>query len=391
MKIALVLSSPPAYSETFFRSKIKGLQENGHEVILVTPKSKVEFDLCAHKTHPKIYSNKLVQVWAMFLVGLSLLPYYQRIKNYYTLERKEKTSVKRIIEKIYINATLLKLGVDWLHFGFATMALERELVAKTIEAKMAVSFRGYDINVYPLKHADCYKKLWQHVDKVHSISNFLVQKAHTLGLSAATSYQIIPPAVSFPQIAKLARKLQSPSIINIVTVTRLQHIKGIDLLLQTAQYLKEQQIEFDWYVIGDGKSSKRERYFYHRYEAGLEDYVHFLGKLSHKETLKKMSEANLYVQSSLNEGFCNAVLEAQALGKISIAFNTGALDENIINKQTGFLVEGLTAAALGQKIVNVLNLSLVEKEKIIRQAQERVKNSFTLQHQKEAFNQFYSL
>ena len=34
MKIGIVLSSTPAYSETFFNSKIKGLQKNGFEVVL---------------------------------------------------------------------------------------------------------------------------------------------------------------------------------------------------------------------------------------------------------------------------------------------------------------------------------------------------------------------
>ena len=34
MKIGIVLSSIPAYSETFFNSKIKGLQKNGFEVVL---------------------------------------------------------------------------------------------------------------------------------------------------------------------------------------------------------------------------------------------------------------------------------------------------------------------------------------------------------------------
>lgn len=390
MKIALVLPAPPAYSETFFRSKIKGLKENGHEVILITAKSRSTFDLCSHRTHPKVYSNKLVQVGAMFLVGLSLLPYWRCVKNYYRLEKKEKTSVKRIIEKIYINATLLKLEVDWLHFGFATMALERELVAKAIKAKMAVSFRGYDINVYPLKHAGCYKKLWQQVDKVHSISEFLIQKAYALGLATKTNYKIIPPAVNFSQLTKLNENSTPTTKINIVTIARLQYIKGIDMFLQTAEFLKKQQLDFNWYIIGDGKAADKERYLYHRYEAGLENEVHFLGELTHTETLKKLSQATIYVQTSLNEGFCNAVLEAQALGKISVAFNTGALKENIIDGNTGFLVKVVTPTALAREIIKVLNLPSLEKKIITQQARERVKNSFTLQQQKEAFNFFYS-
>ena len=34
MKIGIVLSSTPSYSETFFISKIKGLQKHGFEVVL---------------------------------------------------------------------------------------------------------------------------------------------------------------------------------------------------------------------------------------------------------------------------------------------------------------------------------------------------------------------
>ena len=34
MRIGLVLPSLPGYSETFFQYKIKGLKENGHDVIL---------------------------------------------------------------------------------------------------------------------------------------------------------------------------------------------------------------------------------------------------------------------------------------------------------------------------------------------------------------------
>ena len=50
MTIALVLPQPPGYSETFFRSKIKGLQANGHQVILVTAATNKTFDLCEHRS-----------------------------------------------------------------------------------------------------------------------------------------------------------------------------------------------------------------------------------------------------------------------------------------------------------------------------------------------------
>lgn len=388
MKIALILSSPPGYSETFFRSKIKGLKEKGHEVVLITSKSNRSFDLCEHQTHPQVYQNKIRQIIAMLWVFLSLIPFWKQAKRFYSLEKLEGTSTKRIIEKIYINATLLKLNVDWLHFGFATMSLDRELVAKAIKAKMAVSFRGYDIGVYPLKHKGCYQQLWKHLDKVHSISHYLLHRAYQLGLSQSTPYQIITPAVDFSDLPN-PKACDNDGKTKIITIARLHYIKGIDDLLKTADHLKNKGVKFEWQVIGDGHQSDLERYHYHRYELGLEEEVKFIGKLNHEQTLESLAKSDLYVQTSLSEGFCNAVLEAQALGKLCVAFNSGALAENIKDRETGFLAKSFSPESLSQEIIKVNNFAEVDKQKISQQAQERVQKDFNLNQQKEAFNQFY--
>ena len=47
---------------------------------------------------------------------------------------------------------------------------------------MGVSLRGYDIDIYPLKHKSCYSLMWRKVDKIHSISYSLLKKARKFGL-----------------------------------------------------------------------------------------------------------------------------------------------------------------------------------------------------------------
>ena len=195
MKIALVLSAPPGYSETFFNFQIKGLKENGHDVTLFTGNSSLQYDFCKHRTHPNVNKFRVLQIFLMIYRGFTLLPNFKAVKTYIHLERKQGTPIRRVIEKIYINASLLKFKGDWVHYGFATVALGRELVPQAIGAKMAVSFRGYDINVYPLKHDNCYNLLWQQVDKVHSISTYLLNKSHNLGLDKNIPFQVIYPAV----------------------------------------------------------------------------------------------------------------------------------------------------------------------------------------------------
>lgn len=390
MKIAIVLSNPPGYSETFFRSKIKGLQTHGYQVVLVTAKRDVQFDLCEQRTHPKIYRNKVMQLLTMLKVFLSLSMYYKSVLAYYKLEQKEQTPVKRILEKIYLNATLLKLNADWLHFGFATMALERELVAKAIGAKMAVSFRGFDINVYPLKHPNCYTKIWKYVDAVHSISIDLWRKACDLGLAKTTPYQIISPAVDSHVITELIEYKEVNAPIEILTIARLHYIKGIDILIDTAKLLKNSGLNFIWRVVGSGDSQSLKRYKYHIYSLGLEDAIILEGEKTHKMSLKLLQLANIYVQPSYSEGFCNALLEAQAKGKLCIAFNSGGISENVIHGSTGFLVDEVSGNALAKEIIRTIELPQQDKTNIARQAMKRVQDEFTLVQQQQAFLKFYS-
>ena len=391
MIITLILPKAPAYSETFFRSKIEGLQESGHQVILVTAQSSEKFDGCKHLYHPRVNQNKLLQSLNMLINYLSLLPYLRNIVQYCKLERKDGVSIKRILEKIYLNSTLLKLKCDWIHFGFATMGVDRETVGRAIGAKTAVSLRGYDIDVYPLDKEGVYKKLWCNLDKVHSISNYLINKAEGMGLPFDKPKQIITPAVnveSLPNCSKMettaGQKLQ------LMTIARLHWIKGIDDLISAATLLKSANVDFEWSIVGDGDKKHQERYKFKVYEEELQGHVKFLGKCSHQQTLKALCESSIYVQTSLSEGFCNAVLEAQALGKLCIVTYGGALSENILDGKTGWIVPRLNPESLFRKIVEIDALDLQVKEQFSQNAKERVRVAYGIAKQKREFNRFYA-
>ena len=393
MKIGIVLSNPPEYSETFFTSKIKGLQANRMEVVLFVQKNDSEFSLCETKVAPKVYGNFIKQSLSFLGVFISLLPFLKSVLTFIKLEKEAGSSILAILKKIYLNSHILRHKVDWLHFGFATQALGSELVAKAIGAKMAVSFRGFDINVYPLKHPNCYAKVWQNVDKVHSISNYLLEKTYGLGLSKLVPYSIITPAVDFVKINKSPISNPQSPISNtlpiIVTIARLNWIKGIDVAINAMKILKEKEIDFEYHIIGSGIGKDEERYKFQVYELGLTKNVFFQGKLSHIKTLDFLKDASLYIQPSYNEGFCNAVLEAQAFGKLCVVSNTGGLPENIHNNKTGWLVPKNNAEALANKLIEVIHLPEAEKQQISENAKQRVKELFTIEQQQEKFVEFY--
>ena len=222
------------------------------------------------------------------------------IIRYIRLERRENTTWFQVVKKIYLNAHILSRKVDWLHFGFATQALSKELIAAAIDAKMALSFRGFDINVYPLKHPNCYRLLWKQVDKVHSISNYLLQQAYNLGLQKETELKIITPAVNVAQL-QLLNDVKFNGTVQIVTIARLHWIKGIDLAIDIMKILKEKGVNFTYHIIGNGTKEYLERFKYQVYELGLTDCVIFEGALSHNKTLQLLNNCEIYLQTSLKE------------------------------------------------------------------------------------------
>ncbi len=387
MKIGLVLSQTPGYSETFFNSKIKGLQDNGIDVRLFCQSKKEDFTLCPVILSPKVSRNPLLQSWYFVKEFFLLLPYLATVFRYIKLERKEGSGLLQIFKKIYLNAHLLKAKLDWLHFGFATMALGSETVAKAIGAKMAVSFRGFDIAIYPVKHPGCYTVLWKHLDKVHTISNDLLVLAKKHGLPESVPVVKITPAIDVNLFQSTSQTIAQNDTITFMTTGRLHWKKGFVPTIEALAMLKEQGLNFTYKIIGEGP--EYERIAFAAYQLGLKDCVEFLGKLPHVEVKKQLESATIYLQYSIQEGFCNAVLEAQAMGKLCIVSNAEGLSENVLHEETGWVVPKYNPEALAETIQKVVVLSSKQKILISETAQKRVKDEFNIEKQQMQFVSFY--
>jgi len=310
--------------------------------------------------------------------------YPKRIKKFVKLERKANRSWKQTIKNIYNNSHILTSNLDWLHFGFATMALQSEHVATAIDAKMGTSLRGFDVDVYPMMHPDCYELLWKQVTKVHTISKYLLEAAYNLGLSNTIPYQIITPAVD---ILKINQVKEASERLQFLTIARLHWIKGLSYTLEAMAILKKQGLKFKYTIIGSGR--EYEEITFAIYQLQLSDNVHFIGKASHDDIKDYLSRTDIYLQYSHSEGFCNAVLEAQAMGCLCVVSDGGALTENVIHNQTGWIVPKRNSKVLAKRLRDVINLTESDKNKIRLNAQNRVISSFNLIKQQNEFAEFY--
>lgn len=388
LKIGLVLSRVPNYSETFFLNKIKGLQASGFELVLFAQHTDAQFSLCPVVLSPAMGRKYSVnQAFKFFLTLLHLIGCYpRRVFNFVKIERRFDRAWFQILKNLYTNSHLLKADLDWVHFGFATIALQSESVAEAIGAKMAVSFRGYDITVYPESHSGCYNLLWKQVDKVHSISHFLLQKAYQLGLSSKKQYDIITPAIDIAQFKREDYKFSNTTL-KFLTVARLHPVKDLESVINAMAILKRHAVHFTYTIIGEGSEYNALQKQIEKLQ--LTPYIKLLGKKDHETIILEMQQTDIYIQYSVSEGFCNAVLEAQSVGLLCVVSDGGGLPENILQERTGWVVPKKNPTLLAQSIMNVIHLPHSDKERISKAAQDRVRKDFNLNLQRQRFKAFY--
>lgn len=128
----------------------------------------------------------------------------------------------------------------------------------------------------------------------------------------------------------------------VVTVARLSHEKGLEVLIEAADLVRRQHPNVRFVCVGDGPlAATLARQIAER---GLTEHVRLAG--FHRDIPSVLSAADFFVLPSHMEGMPNAVLEAFAAGLPVVASAAGGLVEAVENERTGLLVPARDANAL---------------------------------------------
>lgn len=390
--LGLVIPGPIGYSETFFRSKVKGLMEEGFRVIIYcVEKQSSESDFEYIYQWP-LARNPFLRMIQLTMGLLTLLTYPVRTLAFIREQRKNGKTVSDTFKGLYINGHLITgPRLNFLHFGFTTMAIGRETMGKVLDCQLSTSFRGYDVAIYPAKHGyDCYVDLWKNLDKVHTISDDLLNLAyHRLNLPRAIPACKITPAINTDKFAlSKERAFFTGGKIKILSIGRLHWKKGHEYALMALKEIKQRGIDFHYKIVGSGESA--ERISFARKQLGLEKEVEIIGKVPHDQIPDLMTDGDIFLQPSVQEGFGNAVLEAQMAGMLCIVSDAEGLAENVLHQQTGWVVPKANAQALAEQLIQVIIQPVSQLVELSEAAQRRVRKDFDIKSQIAAFVKFYS-
>lgn len=145
-----------------------------------------------------------------------------------------------------------------------------------------------------------------------------------------TIYNTLPDYIS-----PLDKQRQQNMPLTIGVVSRLEPIKGMDMVVPAFAQIAKQHPTARLLVVGDG--SLRQGMEQQVTEGSLTNRVEFAGRQPQSALLSYYDRIDILLMPSRSEGFGLTALEGMARGCVVVAANVGGLPEVVINGKTGLL------------------------------------------------------
>lgn len=128
---------------------------------------------------------------------------------------------------------------------------------------------------------------------------------------------------------------RNDSTLRIISTGTLYDVKNHKLLIDSFYGVSKKYPNVEMVILGDGElKSKLEKQIA---MYNLETKVHLLGKVSNPE--QYLASADIYVGTSLFEGFSLAALEAMSCGLPVIFTKAGGVSDIVLNNENGYLCD----------------------------------------------------
>lgn len=217
-------------------------------------------------------------------------------------------------------------------------------------------------------------------DSTHSL---LLKSGFIAPLRIRTIYNGLDlPALDRAKKAPLAK----PFGFTIVAAGRLNANKGFDFLLRgLAKFITETNNQ-DVGIIILGEGPERSSLTMLSKSLGIENRVVLPGFI--QEPANYLASADLYIQSSKNEGLSNALLEGMYLSGAVIATRAGGTEEVIEDGKNGLLIDYNDIDALAASIKDIATDNN-KKQKLTEAAHRTAQARFSIKAMGEGLEHFF--
>ena len=226
---------------------------------------------------------------------------------------------------------------------------------------------------------------------------FLTQIPYDLAISVSRSFrqyksntkkiEIITNGVELAgKNRKRSQSTKGTRTIQLLTVSRLEHQKGVDLLIKAINQIKDKMPPFQLTIIGNG--SQRNNYELQITKYKLEDNIKLVGKKTGEDLKNEYQNADLFILPSRAEGQPIVILEAWAHQLPVIATKVGHNPYMIKEDQTGWLASPNSVKSLEKTIRKALKQTSKWKT-IGKNGYNQVQKHYTWDTISEKINKIY--
>jgi colanic acid/amylovoran biosynthesis glycosyltransferase len=269
-------------------------------------------------------------------------------------------------KRVMLESFLREQKVSRILVEFGNLTPSIWPIAKSMGIPIFAYFRGFDATGYldaPFKRGrrlDAYRVMFENIDGVFSVSNFLLERMAALGLRHNNSY-VIPSGVD---TSLFAANKKEPYLV--ASVGRFIEKKAPQLAINAFARASKDFPGAVLVMVGEGELLNECKRLVSK--LGVEDKVRFLGGIEHSKVAEILSRCDVYLQHSVkgrngdSEGVPTALQEAMAAGCAVLATRHAGSPEIIEDQRSGRLIDEHDIDALEENLRD-----LFENRQVCRQ------------------------
>ncbi len=351
LRIAYLNSHYPALSHTFIEREVREVRRQGLEVDTFSIRRPGKADLLgphreeAERTFYLLVRWPLVRALAVALLTRPL----GLLRTVLAAQRLSPPGMKtRLLhcayaaEAVLLAQELERRSLRHVHVHMANNGASVALLAGEFDSSLSYSLTIHGSAEFFDVKGVCLKAKAEKAVFVRCISNFCrAQVMAWTDPSVWPRFHVVHTGLDVDAFhPSLGGRNGS---LRILTVGRIDPMKGYHLLMEALNRLSGKGIDWRWDLVGDGPQRKSlERL---AVEHGIQDRIRFSGAVGQDAIQDHYDRADLMVVSSFMEGVPVVLMEAMAKGLAVISTNVAGIPE-LIDPGTGLLVVPGSAEAL---------------------------------------------
>lgn len=271
-----------------------------------------------------VKSSKVITAARLFITHMIYKMGQNRSRYYFSVLSQMET-----IEKLYDTA-IVYTGP----FDFASC-----YVLKKVKANQYIQWIHFDVSKFGFNEK-LAKEIYPRFQKIVAVSSVAAKELERRVPSVKGKVEVIPNFVPISSCMQKATVYEaypeSKEIFKLLTVGRLSAEKGQIMIPDIVEALLRMGMRnFKWYIVGEGR--QRELIEKRIFELNISEYIEMAGLK--KNPYPYYRGADLYVQTSLHEGYCITIAEAKIFNKYVISTDVAGAHDQIKNLKTGRIVE----------------------------------------------------